>query len=892
MFAKVFLCGMLFVCIWSKGVSQYIGLSGTVRDTIGSRLEFVNIMAIPADSANKSIEFAITDSQGNYKLKLRKGTPYTLTISSLSFISLEKDISLERDSVCDFILRYQTYDLEGVEVTSEKIPIIVKQDSVIYNVDQFTDGSERKLRDILNALPGLEVDDQDNLLFKGARVTKLLVEGKPFFGGNTKLGVNHIPANVVDQIQVLEKYNEIPFLSSLTDNNDLSVNVKLKKERTKFAFGDIKLAGGVQDRYEINPSLFYYAPVLSVNSISNLNNSGKPPLTMTDFIQFEGGKNRLLNEGMDILGDVLKNFDFLLQEQHFRSKKTAFTGTNISADLNKKSRLDAYSIYQQSDTETGITDRLTYLIGSQPPIEQIFEKQSSVEDHFLINKLRYLNNISDKQAASWEVVLKRNVRDADMENHVRTVGFLQDLALSNNDQNSSLKLDSRLNWYKKSSKGNLTNIELIAHFNDTERRQSWLNDAPVLPFIQDSIFAINQDIQDRSRFFNFEGVHLVMLNNKNQISLKFNTGLNQNHLLTGTRILDRYAAEIQSENSRFDNDARYDIFLSSAVLQYKHGISEKNFALGMGLQHYGYQYQSLVSQHEESALAAMPFLQIKERINGIGKIDLSYKYRVNLPSIWNWLENDYVVSFNTLRQGTALPANSHSHHIGFIFNRYDIFTNSSYDVRVDYTSFTRGLAYGATIFGLDQLQRMVNLANPSSSVRSSFKVSKALKGWQLSPHFSHIFQRFRQLVDEQEAEVINHTIQYGFDLEKKEKGKVDLSIKIRRIERLFRNDLSWNRSTINRFSLDGSVRLSRSFLFKMQNRVEFFTGLKSVTTLLPILNMDLEYKMGAKWLLNLQVSNVFDFGYNLQNSQNQYIIHETTEAVLPRILLFSLSYTL
>src|SRR5699024_12843199 len=89
-----------------------------------------------------------------------------------------------------------------------KMVIVVREDTITYRIDKFITGDERKLRDVLKKLPGVEGDREGNVTVNGKKVDKLMVDGQDFFGGDTKLGVNHIPADAVDEVEAIKNYNE------------------------------------------------------------------------------------------------------------------------------------------------------------------------------------------------------------------------------------------------------------------------------------------------------------------------------------------------------------------------------------------------------------------------------------------------------------------------------------------------------------------------------------------------------------------------------------------------------------------------------------------------------------------------------------------------------------
>ena len=92
------------------------------------------------------------------------------------------------------------------------MPVTVKGDTTTFKTEKFITGEERKLKNVLKKLPGVEVDKKGNVTVQGKKVTKMLVDNKKFFGGNSKLAVENIPANAVGDIEVIDNYNEVAFL--------------------------------------------------------------------------------------------------------------------------------------------------------------------------------------------------------------------------------------------------------------------------------------------------------------------------------------------------------------------------------------------------------------------------------------------------------------------------------------------------------------------------------------------------------------------------------------------------------------------------------------------------------------------------------------------------------
>ena len=156
-------------------VSFSQSLTGTISDTLNNPLESANVIAKPLQQ-NASIKFAIADNKGRYKLELEKDVRYEIRVSYIGFV--EETFIYEPNSeikTYDFKLKPTGIDLKEVIINHKYEPIIIKKDTLVYDVKAFTTGNERKLKDQLEKLPGVEVDKDGGVTVQGKRVTKFLV---------------------------------------------------------------------------------------------------------------------------------------------------------------------------------------------------------------------------------------------------------------------------------------------------------------------------------------------------------------------------------------------------------------------------------------------------------------------------------------------------------------------------------------------------------------------------------------------------------------------------------------------------------------------------------------------------------------------------------------------
>lgn len=351
--------------VWvALGWTQDISLSGSVQDSLGNGIDMANVIAI--NEATKALEsYGITNHQGMYKLKLTSGETYQIKVSYLGFKTENFSYTAgEQDQVKNIVMQEQAAELDEVEVTYE-MPVSVKGDTIVYNTDSFVSGTEKKLKDVLENLPGVEVNDDGQIEVEGKTVSKVMVEGKDFFDGDSKLAVENIPANALSKVEVLKNYNEVSQMKGLTNDDDnVALNIKLKEGKKNFWFGEISGAYGLDDRYLAHPKLFYYSPKYSLNFITDLNNIGEIPFTRNDYRNFTGGFRDInarggssISTGTDGLG--------LATAQNNRANDidTKFAAANFSYAPTESLDLSGFGIYSYTGTLMK-SDRTTSYIAS------------------------------------------------------------------------------------------------------------------------------------------------------------------------------------------------------------------------------------------------------------------------------------------------------------------------------------------------------------------------------------------------------------------------------------------------------------------------------------------------------------------------------------------------
>ena len=283
LFLKRFIAIGFFLLIALPSFSQNKNLIGQVLDSLNQPIAYANVVAVN-QTTQKIGGFSISDGEGRFKLGLALGSEYLL-----GYKQFEVKISDWSDEEqIKVILSQDETMLDQVEVVTE-LPITMKGDTLTYKTEAFTTGTERKLKDVLEKLPGFEVDDNGEVKVQGKKVDKVMVDGKNFFDGDTKLATKNLPANAVDRVQVLKNFNEVGPVRGLDNDESLALNIQLKDGKKNMVFGDLTGGVGPEERYLGHANAFYYSPKVNLNLIADANNVGELAFTLQDYFRFSGG---------------------------------------------------------------------------------------------------------------------------------------------------------------------------------------------------------------------------------------------------------------------------------------------------------------------------------------------------------------------------------------------------------------------------------------------------------------------------------------------------------------------------------------------------------------------------------------------------------------------------
>lgn len=146
--------------------------------------------------------------------------------------------------------------LDPVVVTAKSNPIQIKNDTTFYNIKKITDGTEKKLDEILAKLPGINVDKSNGeIRFKGKPIETVLIEGDNLFGENYTLGTKNINANGILEVQAIENYSDNYVLKGLEKEEKVALNIRFETNTLKLSGNTDVSLGHITDSTKLATDL-------------------------------------------------------------------------------------------------------------------------------------------------------------------------------------------------------------------------------------------------------------------------------------------------------------------------------------------------------------------------------------------------------------------------------------------------------------------------------------------------------------------------------------------------------------------------------------------------------------------------------------------------------------
>lgn len=161
---------------------------------------------------------------------------YRLSIVAKGYKPQTIDIINPKDGYINFgtvmlLKARREINLNEVTVTSTRIKMVMKGDTIEYDATAFQLQEGSMLDDLISMLPGTSLDNDGRISVNGRFVSELLVNGRKFFSGDPQIALRNLPAYTVKKVQVFQKtpMAERDIKNRDRSNDPLVMDVTLKE---------------------------------------------------------------------------------------------------------------------------------------------------------------------------------------------------------------------------------------------------------------------------------------------------------------------------------------------------------------------------------------------------------------------------------------------------------------------------------------------------------------------------------------------------------------------------------------------------------------------------------------------------------------------------------------
>jgi len=881
---------LLLLSQWIYG--QEIVLKGTVKDSLQQSLVYANVIARPFDKT-MNMSFAMTDDRGAYQLDLKKDQKYQLTVSFLGYNPKQVILVATQDVRMDFVLKQQTEFLDEVVIIQE-LPVEVKEDTLTYRTKAFVTGTERKLKAVLNRLPGVEVSKNGQIAVQGRKVTHMLVEGKKFFGGGTKLAVENIPANAVAEVEVIDNYSEIALLKGLVDTEYMAMNIKLKEDKKQFIFGDIAAGKGNKKFYNSHANLFYYSPNTNINFIGDMNNAGKQVFTRRDFMRFEGGISRELTRNSSIFNAQNTDFNSFLDLEEVAARASKFAVFNLTTALTNKIDLSTYALFSKVKTAANSIREKQYLY-PENPYREFLSSNDNTNNQLALAKITLDYLPSSKIEWHSNTHVKSNVLNL-------TQGLISEIDTVNSafnvfNKTKQKSMKQTLEWHQRFSRRHTVSGMLSYNLLENIPATQWLSDTKLLaglvPVQDDSQYLLQKQLTSTQHQASLLLKHYWVLSRKSHLY----TTIGDSFLSDAFQsVVSQLVADGRLYNFKadgFGNQIKYRLNDAFMGMHFKIKLDKLLLKIGGNAHLYDWEIkQNTLVKRQEKAL--LPDFMAKYSFYKSERIQFTYAMKNRFASTQQFANKYSLLNYNTVYKGNPDLMFTNYHTARILYTRFNLYKNNIIGIHLGYSKKNEQIKNAIIPVGTDKYTQPFLFENPEESVYFSVDYYK---------RFGKIKWRYRGRVDRANyfqyinglsSENINlrqsHKTSIATNFKKAPNVKVGYYFKVSDYTSMSRDIKYITKEPFVTFSYDfldsfilKADYLHNTFLNKSTSQKERYE----------YANASLFYKkLDGPWGFEINATNILNSQFRRSSSMSDYLISDTKTYVLPRIFLFTLSYKL
>jgi hypothetical protein len=278
--------------IWSACLhGQKLELRGTIVDGLHKTPTSFATISLFRRVDSIRLRSAQADSNGFFVMKDLTPGRFLMEITHIQFNTKWIPLELAPDSnvimgTIEMVSR--TSSLEEVIIRQQHPQMFQKGDTLEFNAAYVRVHPNATVEDLLKRLPGVQIDQNGNIIVNGEKVNQVLIDGEAFFSEDPTIATRNLTAALIDKIQVYDKKSPQAQLTGIDDGKTTrTLNLTIRNDRKKGYSGKVEAGSNAGTLYDgqIVTSAFHDKRQFSFFAMTS--NTGQYSLTPSDGQTFD-----------------------------------------------------------------------------------------------------------------------------------------------------------------------------------------------------------------------------------------------------------------------------------------------------------------------------------------------------------------------------------------------------------------------------------------------------------------------------------------------------------------------------------------------------------------------------------------------------------------------------
>lgn len=186
-----------------------------------------NIIAYRTDTG-QILSYTSSDSNGRWVLKVDDSVK-KIKLQVTGF-HIQTETLFINDFGADVLINVKDAKLKIKESKVQVRPITQSSDTIAYNVSSFRNSNDRTIADVLEKMPGIDVDKSGGIKYQGKSINKFYIEGLDLLGSMYGVATKNVSATDIVTVEVYENHQPIRIMEDYIASDDVAINLILKEE--------------------------------------------------------------------------------------------------------------------------------------------------------------------------------------------------------------------------------------------------------------------------------------------------------------------------------------------------------------------------------------------------------------------------------------------------------------------------------------------------------------------------------------------------------------------------------------------------------------------------------------------------------------------------------------